>query len=134
MISPLPRASDLSAPLGLEPRRLARVHEKLLRRRPITSEWRMDLSLEDSIAIHEDVLFRELDDEAVLLNLRTGVYFGLNPAGLRIWQLIGKGRSLEQVLETMRGEYEVDGQVLERDLLELCRQLCAQGLGEVVSS
>ncbi len=95
---------------------------------------RMDLSLKDSIAIPEDVLFRELDDEAVLLNLKTGVYFGLNPAGLRIWQLIGEGHSLLQVLETMRGEYEVDGEVLERDLLDLCRELCAQGLGTVVSS
>jgi hypothetical protein len=80
------------------------------------------------------VLFRELDDEAVLLNLKTGVYFGLNPTGLRIWQLIVEGRSLEQVLETMRGEYEVDVQVVERDLLDLCTQSCAQGLGEVVSS
>jgi hypothetical protein len=94
----------------------------------------MELTLKDSIAIPEDVLFRELDDEAVLLNLKTGVYFGLNPTGLRIWQLIVEGRSLEQVLETMRGEYEVDVQVVERDLLDLCTQLCAQGLGEVVSS
>ena len=94
----------------------------------------MELTLKDSIAIPEEVLFRELDDEAVLLNLKTGVYFGLNSTGLRIWQLIVEGRSLEQVLEMMRGEYEVDGQVVERDLLDWCRQLCAQGLGEVVAS
>ena len=94
----------------------------------------MELTLKDSIAIPEEVLFRELDDEAVLLNLKTGVYFGLNSTGLRIWQLIVEGRSLEQVLEMMRGEYEVDGQVVERDLLDLCRQLCAQGLGKVVAS
>jgi len=39
----------------------------------------MDLTLNDSIVVSEDVLFRELDDEAVLLNLKTGIYFGLNP-------------------------------------------------------
>jgi hypothetical protein len=95
---------------------------------------RMDLTLKDSIAIPDDVLFRELDDEAVLLNLKTGVYFGLNPVGLRVWQLIGEGTSLQHVLETMGREYEVQGEVLEHDLLDLCRQLCANGLGEVVPS
>jgi len=93
----------------------------------------MELSLQDSIAISEDVLFRELDDEAVLLNLKTGVYFGLNPAGLRIWQLIAAGSSLHGVLETLNDEFEVNRDVLERDLLSLCRRLCAAGLGKVVS-
>jgi hypothetical protein len=93
----------------------------------------MELSLQDSVAIPEDVLFRELDDEAVLLNLKTGVYFGLNPAGLRIWQLLAAGSSLHRVLETLNDEYEVDREVLEQDLLSLCRRLCAEGLGKVVS-
>ena len=93
----------------------------------------MDLTLSDSISIPEDVLFRELDDEAVLLNLKTGIYFGLNPAGLRIWQLIGQGQSLRQALEVLRDEFEVEADVLERDLLALCRELCSHGLVEVVS-
>ena len=91
----------------------------------------MDLTLNDSIAIPEDVLFRQLDDEAVLLNLKTGTYFGLDRIGTRAWQLIVEERSLVKVLETMLSEYEVERDVLERDLLELCRQICARGLGEV---
>ena len=91
----------------------------------------MSLTLNDSIIIPEDVLFRELDDEAVLLNLKTGTYFGLDPVGTRIWQLIVEERSLTRVLEAMLVEYDADRAVLEHDLLELSRQLCASGLCEV---
>jgi hypothetical protein len=93
----------------------------------------MDLSLSDSITIPDDVLFRELDGEAVLLNLKTGTYFGLNPVATRMWQLIAEQRSLSHVLEILAGEYETDRVVLEKDLLELGRQLCASGLCEVAS-
>lgn len=94
----------------------------------------MDLALTDSIAIHDDTLFRELDEEAVLLNLKTGIYFGLNPVATRMWQLIAEHGSLTRVFETMLSEYEIDGAVLEKDLLELGRQLCADGLAEVRST
>ena len=93
----------------------------------------MDLSLNNSIAIPDDVLFRELDGEAVLLNLKTGTYFGLNPVATRMWQLIAEQHSLARVLETLAGEYEADRLVLENDLLELGRQLCASGLCTVAA-
>ena len=88
----------------------------------------MELSLRDSIVIPEDVLFRELDGEAVLLNLKTGTYFGLDPVGTRMWQLIAEQRSLAGVLDALAGEYDADRGVLEADLLELSRRLCASGL------
>lgn len=94
----------------------------------------MDLSLSNSITIPDDVLFRELDGEAVLLNLKTGTYFGLNPVATRMWQLIAEQHSLARVLETLAAEYEADRLVLENDLLELGRQLCASGLCQVASA
>jgi hypothetical protein len=91
----------------------------------------MDLTLNDSIVVSEDVLFRALDDEAVLLDLKTGVYFGLNPLGTRIWQLIVEKHSLSGILEVVLREYNVERSVGEADLLELGRKLCASGLGEI---
>ena len=91
----------------------------------------MDLSLNNSITIPDDVLFRELDGEGVLLNLKTGTYFGLNPVATRMWQLIAERRSLASVLDALLLEYTVDRAVLETDLLDLGRQLCAKGLADV---
>ena len=94
----------------------------------------MDLTVHDSIAVADDVLFRELDGEAVLLNLQTGIYFGLNAVATRMWQLIADERSLARVLDALSDEYDAEPRVLESDLLDLGRQLCANGLCEIVRS
>ena len=92
----------------------------------------MDLTLRDSIAVANDVLFRELDGEAVLLNLKTGIYFGLNGVATRMWELIAQRGSLARVLDALADEYDVEPRVLETDLLDLGRQLCDSGLCEIV--
>jgi hypothetical protein len=77
---------------------------------------------------NENVVSRELEGEAVILNLESGVYFGLNEVGTRIWALIQQHGSLRKVLEAALQEYEVAPQVLENDLLQLIEQLQARGL------
>ena len=91
------------------------------------------LSLRDRVTVARNVLFRDLEGEAVLLNLASGTYFGLDPVGTSMWRLIVQHGSLARVLEAMLEEYEVEPLMLERDLLELCRRLCANGLGDVIS-
>jgi hypothetical protein len=94
----------------------------------------MNISLNDSLVLRPEVVFRELDDEAVLLNLKTGTYFGLDPVGTRVWQLLVEDGSLARVLETLLQEYEVEPATLEWDLLNLSRQLCEHGLGDLVAA
>jgi hypothetical protein len=94
----------------------------------------MALSLDDPMVVSDDVLFRALDAEAVLLNLKSGVYFGLNPVGTRAWQLLAEHRTLNRVCDVMIDEYEVERDVLARDLLELGRQLQDAGLAMVSTS
>lgn len=91
----------------------------------------MALSVNDGLTVSDDVLFRELDTEAVLLNLKTGVYFGLNPVGTRAWQLFAEHHVLARVVDLMLDEFEVERDVLEQDLLDLSRQLVDAGLCEV---
>ena len=93
-----------------------------------------EASLEDVITINEDVVFRELDGEAVILNLETATYFGLNAVGTTIWNLIHQHSSLQKVFEIMGEEYEVAPEALERDLLQLVGQLSAKGLVSVSRS
>ena len=88
----------------------------------------MPPTLNDRIVKSEDALFRELSTEAVLLNLKTGVYYGLNQVGTRAWQLLMEHGALAPVLDIMLDEYEVDRTLLEQDLLDLGRQLHDAGL------
>ena len=79
----------------------------------------------------EDVVFRDLAGELVLLNLKTGVYFGLDPMGTRIWHLLQEQRSLQEVLESLLEEYAVTQARCAQDLLHFVALLWKQGLVEV---
>jgi len=92
------------------------------------------LTLSSVITINPDVTFRELDGEIVILNLETGIYFGLDAVGARTWRLIGDHGSLGVVFDALRSEYDALPSVLERDLLELVDHLCAKGLTRVAGT
>ena len=80
--------------------------------------------------IPEHVVFQVLDGQAVVLNLDSGRYFGLNEVGTVFWQGLEQGRSLEQITENLLERYEVDRDVLERDLAELMTDLKQRNLLE----
>jgi hypothetical protein len=80
------------------------------------------------IQIPDDVMFRILGGEAVILNVGTGVYFGLDEVGTRMWQLMSEHGSTDQVVETMLNEYEVEEAQLRADLDKLIEQLSEKGL------
>ena len=87
-----------------------------------------ELTLAARVAPREGVLFQQLQDEAVLLNLDSGQYFGLDPVGTRIWNLLTEGKALQEVMSTIVAEYEVDAAQCEADLLKLLGDLEEQGL------
>lgn len=86
------------------------------------------VSLDASVFVPEDVIFRDLDGEAIILNLASGVYFGLDEVGTRVWLLLAESSSIRRAIEMMRDQYDVDPAVLERDVLELVSQLTDKGL------
>jgi hypothetical protein len=73
-------------------------------------------------------VFRELDGEAVLLNLASGMYFGLDGTGTRIWQLIDQHGQLADVLAALCEEFDAPRDAMERDLLNLASELSDKGL------
>ena len=75
-----------------------------------------------------DVVFRDLSGEAVLLNLTTGMYFGLNESGTRMWKLLLETGDRENTLVRMKVEYDADETSLRRDLDALIEQLLEKGL------
>ena len=86
------------------------------------------LTLEHEIKVSPDVVFRTLDGEAVLLNLQSGVYFGLNQTGTRIWSMLSENTSLSEVHSRIVKEYEVEPELARSDLLTLTKQLAQKGL------
>jgi hypothetical protein len=92
----------------------------------------MAAALSDTVRIPPRISFRRVRDEMALLNLDTGVYFGLDEVGARMWELVAEHQRLQLVAEQMEGEYDVDPARLRQDLLRLVDELIAKGLLEVV--
>jgi hypothetical protein len=88
----------------------------------------MPVSWTSRISAPADVLLQEVQGEAVLLNLSSGRYFGLNEVGTRIWQVCTTSGSLQEAAETLVNEYDVDPQRLRQDLQHLVEQLVEHGL------
>ena len=82
----------------------------------------------NSWRIPEDVVFRDLDGEGVLLNLASGTYFGLNPTATRVWHLIQDGKPTPQIVTSIVDEFEVTHAIAESDVVALLDELVAKGL------
>lgn len=83
----------------------------------------MSVTLESRVRISDDAVFRELEGEAVIVHLDSGMYYGLDPVGTRLWQLIDAHGQLQPAFEAALGEFEVEPERLQRDLLQLVSDL-----------
>lgn len=73
----------------------------------------------------------DLAGEAVILDFKSGVYYGLNEVGTRIWNLIQQPKSVSEIRDAIVAEYEIEPELCDRDLKALLQQLEASGLIEV---
>src|SRR5437016_1635349 len=94
----------------------------------------MPLSLGQRVTIAPDVLFRTVGDEAVLLNLKTELYLGLDPIGARMWNVFKESASLREAFDRLLTEFDVEASRLCADLEEFLGQLKAQGLIELTEA
>jgi hypothetical protein len=79
-----------------------------------------------------DVLVRRMGQEAVLLNLKTETYYMLNSTGIRMWELLSNGSSVDDTVSTLSAEYQVSPDTLRADLTELIQQLNAAQLIDIL--
>ncbi|MEP7359502.1 MAG: PqqD family protein [Anaerolineales bacterium] len=86
---------------------------------------------ETIIAAAADQASVDLDDEAAILNLKTGIYFGLNDVGAWIWRLIQEPHSVADIRAAVLAEFEVDAETCQSDLQALLRDLEQNQLIEV---
>ncbi len=79
-----------------------------------------------------DVIVQILDNEAVLLHLKTEQYYTLDNTGLRIWQLLNEHAETEAVVADMQKEFDVNKATAKSDVERLINELDQEGLLDVV--
>jgi hypothetical protein len=88
----------------------------------------MEIDFSRKVSVPDSVLFRNLDGEAVLLNLDSEEYFGLDSVGTDIWQAVTGDANLEEAYVTLLAEYDVDAVQLRTDMSEFIQELLDAGL------
>jgi Coenzyme PQQ synthesis protein D (PqqD) len=76
------------------------------------------------------VLVRFLDNEAVLLNLSSEKYFGLDETGTRMWLLATTSPNIDAAYQELLAEYDVAPDLLHDNLTKLLNELVENGLLE----
>ncbi|HTA46539.1 MAG TPA: PqqD family protein [Bryobacteraceae bacterium] len=84
--------------------------------------------LPSAVMIGDSVLYQELEDEVVLLNMANQQYYGLNDVGAQMWKTLMEIPSVTAALDRLTELYEVDPDVLDADLHRLVRELLEAGL------
>jgi hypothetical protein len=89
------------------------------------------LPLETVVVASSKQISCDLADEAVVLNLEEGVYYGLNAVASRIWVLVQQPRTILELRESLLSEFEIEESICTRDLIDLLGQLQRWGLVEL---
>ena len=86
------------------------------------------MQLDTHLSIPSQVMSRLVGDETVLLDLSSGIYFGLDGVGKRIWESVAEGLSLGETATIIASEFEVDEAQAQSDLIAFATDLIERGL------
>jgi len=82
-----------------------------------------NLILPKTVKISANVLFQQINNECVLLDMDSEQYFGLDDVGARMWQILSENEDTEKVVTLLLAEYDIDEATLRQDLLNLIAEL-----------
>jgi hypothetical protein len=87
------------------------------------------VSLENTYAISEDVVAREIEGELIIVPLVAGIgdledeLFTLNDTGRAIWARLDGQRSLQEVVRELSDQYQAGPEEIAADVLGLVGEL-----------
>ena len=86
------------------------------------------LTLSAMLTRNESIVYTELGDSIVMMDVDKGHYYELSPVGARIWTLLETQRSIADICESLAAEYEVDRDTCQAEALEFLQAGCAKQL------
>ena len=98
---------------------------------PVSDTPSRALTSDSRIAIAPDQVSCDLAGETAIVNLRNGVYYGLDTVGTHVWNRLGQTMTFGELCDSLLREYDVDESRLEDDMRTFLRALSEQGLIEI---
>ena len=96
-----------------------------------TDQRRRTLTPASRIALAKNQTSCDLAGEMAVVNFDNGVYYGLDPTGARIWNLLREPSTVEELCDILAGVFDVDRSTLESDVRAFVGELADHGLVEI---
>jgi hypothetical protein len=71
----------------------------------------------------DNIAYRIIDGEAVIVDLKTSTFHTLNPVGSFIWEELDGQNTLKDIAEKLSQEFEVDLETSENDCVDFINDL-----------
>jgi coenzyme PQQ biosynthesis protein PqqD len=79
--------------------------------------------LDKKVTRDENVAWRIIGDEAVLLSAEDSSVHSLDAVGTRIWELCDGEKTVSEIVDQVVSEFEVDRETAEKDVVEFIDEL-----------
>lgn len=86
------------------------------------------ITLSTLVQRNQSLVSTRIDEDTVMMSIDNGEYYGLNPIGTRVWELIENPVVVSQIISRLQDEFDVSPEVCEADTMEFLNQLYAKNL------
>jgi hypothetical protein len=89
----------------------------------------MSITLDTTLSRTGEILYAPVGtEEAVMMSVVAGRYYGLNAVGTRIWDLLERPMTIAELCAQLCEEFEVEAQTCEAEVLKFVNELIANGI------
>lgn len=92
------------------------------------------LTIQTLVRAASNQVSTDLAGESVILNVESGMYYGLDEVGALVWATIQAPARVADVRDALLAAYDVDPAACEKDVLDLLAELHGAGLIEVLDA
>lgn len=90
------------------------------------------IGIDATVVRNQEIIFSDMDDETVMMSIEKGEYYGVNPVGRRIWELLETPVTVSSMCDTLCNEYNVETGQCNKDALAFLAQLLQKDVIRVV--
>ena len=83
---------------------------------------------DNDFILSEQVNWRDIKGETVILNIESGVFYTLNEVGRSIWEMVTNGHNFESITQTLSERFEVSPEISRADAEKFLRRLMDEGI------
>ena len=91
-----------------------------------------DLDQNTCFQRNPELISVDMDGDVVMMSVSKGNYYGINPVGARIWELLAQPHTLAQLSAIITAEYEVEDSVCAADIRTFVERMLTEGVVSTV--